>query len=397
MYESKLNTEEQFPYIVALDIGTSKILAMVAHKTHDAISVLDLQQIPSGGCVRRGCVYNIDDTANRVQIVINNLTNSLNQSIETVYVGIGGQSLRTKYYSVKKKLNGLVTDDVLLSCEKECYDNYLLELVEILEIVFFEYYLDGKLEINPKNMYCKEIEVKYQLILGSPSLKIFLKKSIEEKAGIKIAQFFISPLATSESVLTNKDKKRGCALVEFGAGVTYLSIYKNSQLKYLSTIPLGGNVITKDICCLDIIESEAESLKITDGNALLEPDEEEQLLDIIIGSRANEIVVNIVEQIKQSGYLSKLNEGIIITGGTSLLKNIGKLLAQLTGEQVRQVDKNPLHACILGLLTLGKKNCIKNSFQEQSHNRYEKKEQQKNIHKRKESLFGKLSRTIFDD
>ncbi|MDR2520807.1 MAG: pilus assembly protein PilM [Bacteroidales bacterium OttesenSCG-928-I14] len=398
MYESKLNNSERFPYIAALDLGTSKILAMVAQKTPEGILVLDSKQISSGICIRRGCIYKIDDAANAVRIVVNDLNSSLNQILERIYVGIGGQSLKTVHCSVKKEVNGLVSYDMLLSIEKKYSDDKLLNLVEVLEIVSTEYYLDDKLETDPEGMYCKELEVKYQLIVGSPSLKNFLKKSIEEKANLKIAGFFISPLATAEAVLTNKDKKNGCALVEFGAGVTYLSIYKNNRLKYLVTIPLGGDVITKDICCLNILKLEAESLKISDGNALIGNDEEEQLLDTIIGARASEIVANISAQINESGYSSDLKEGIVTTGGASLLRNLDKLLSQQTGKQVRQSNKNPEYACILGMLTLGKSNCIRWKSNEQLKEEYGKKEKRNiSIQKRKESLFGKLSRTIFDD
>lgn len=400
MYDNKLNSIGRSPYVVALDVGTSKILAMAAKKTHDSISVLGSEQIPSGTCVRRGCIYKIDDTANKIQKVIKNLSHSLNLGIKKIYVGIGGQSLRTEYYSVKKEINGLVTNDILLYLESECL-NYMSESVEVLDVISPEYYIDEKLEANPKNMHCKEIEARYQLIVGRPSLKNFLEKSIEEKAGIEIAGYFISPLATAEAVLTSKNKERGCALVEFGSGITSVSIYKNRQLKYLVTIPLGGNVITKDLCCLDIVESEAEALKISDGNALI-TSKEEQFLDTVIEARVNEIVANVVEQIKQSGYLSMLDEGIIITGGASLLKNLDKLLSRQTGKQVRQADvKNPMHACILGLLALSKDDCVEEIPKPTSplQETYAEKEQQKKVPppKRKESIFGKLSRTLFND
>ncbi|GMO32994.1 MAG: cell division protein FtsA [Candidatus Azobacteroides pseudotrichonymphae] len=393
----KLNNTGHSHYVVALDLGTSKLLAMAARKTHEGISILDSKQIPSGTCIRRGCVYKIDDTANIVRKIVNGLSHSLNSGIKKVYVGIGGQSLRAEYYSVKKEINGLVTNDILLHLEDECR-KHMSELIEVLEIVFSEYFLDGKLETNPKNMYCKEIETKYQLILGRPSLKNLLKKSIEGKAGIEIAGFFISPLATAEAVLTSKDKRRGCALIEFGAGITYLSIYREERLKYLVTIPLGGNVITKDLCCLGIVESEAETLKINDGNALIDYSKKEQLVDTIIEARVNEIVTNIVEQIKQSGCLPMLDEGIIITGGASLLKNLDKLLSQQIGKQVRRANiKNHAHACILGLLALSKDNCAKETCEESSLLQEGKQQKLISPPKRKESLFGKLSRTIFDD
>jgi cell division protein FtsA len=280
----------------------------------------------------------------------------LSPGIKKIYVGIGGQSLRTEYYSVKKEINGLITEETLGYLRHEC-EQYEPELAEILEIVSPEYYVDGSLAANPKGVICKEIEAKFQLVLGRPSLKNFLKKSIEE-AGIEIAGFIISPLATAEVALTKREKELGCALVEFGAGVTYLSVYKSGLLKQLVTIPLGGNVITKDLCDLKVPEAEAEALKIKEGNAIMESGKEEQLLDTIVEARINEIIANVVEQINQSGYAPELSEGIIITGGGSLLKNLDNLISQKTGKTVRMAPvEDPTQACILGLLTLGKENC----------------------------------------
>jgi cell division protein FtsA len=350
---------EQTKYVAALDLGTSKLIALAAKKNGgEGLLILNTEKITSGSSIRRGRIHNIEETADNVRSLINRLNRKLNPGIKKIYVGIGGQSLRTEYYAVKKEINGLVTNETIDYLYHECY-RYEPALAKVLEIIPPEYYLDGSLSEQPKGVFCKEIEAKFQLILGRPSLKSCLEKSIGEKAGIEIAGFFISPLATAEVALTNRDKELGCALVEIGAGVTYLSIYKDKQLKHLTAIPLGGNVITKDLCSLDLLEPEAEELKIKEGNALIEPGQEKKS-DEIIEARVNEIVANIVEQIKQSDYEPALGAGIIITGGGSLLKNLDKLIAQKSGKQVRMAAlEDHTQACILGLLTLGKDDCAK--------------------------------------
>jgi cell division protein FtsA len=347
---------EQKEFVAALDLGTSKMLVVAASKHNDGtISVLGSEKMPSGNCIRRGCVYNIEETTTNVKTLISRLGFKVSPGIKKIYVGIGGQSLCTESYSVKKEINGLITEETLAYLRHEC-EQYQPDFAQILEIVAPEYYVDGNLVPNPKGVICKEIEAKFQLILGRPSLKNYLTKSIED-AEIEIAGYFISPLATAEESLTKEEKELGCALVEFGAGVTYLSIYQNGWLKHLVTIPLGGNVITKDLCDLKVPVAEAEELKIKEGNAIIESGKEEELLNTIVEARINEIVANVVKQIKESGYEQELSAGIILTGGGSLLKNLDKLLEQKTGKKIRKRTSDPTLSCALGLLKLGKENC----------------------------------------
>ena len=367
---------EYTEYIAALDLGTSKMLAIAAHKDGDGVlSILGSEKDISGNCMRRGCIYHVGETALKVSSLINRLDRKLDANIKKIYVGLGGQSIRTEYHTVKREMNGSMVDDRTIdSLYNECL-SYTPNLAEILEIVSPEYSLDGRPEADPRGLSCQTIEAKFLLILGRPSLKTCLGKSIEERAKIEIAGYFISPLATAEAVLTKREKKLGCALIEFGAGITYLSVYKNGSLKYLIAIPLGSNIITKDICDLGMPDGEAEELKIKEGSALVESEKGEQQLNNVIEGRATEIVANVIEHIKLSGYESSLGEGIVITGGGSLLRNLDELIHLKTGKQVRIACVNkalvnwtntwsdliddPASACIFGLLSLGKENCAK--------------------------------------
>ncbi|MDR0505356.1 MAG: cell division protein FtsA [Dysgonamonadaceae bacterium] len=373
-------------YVAALDIGTSKIVAMAARK--DAIgtlSILASEKIESEGCVLRGRIYNVDETREKIKVLMADLNNQLiNKSeatVEKIYAGIGGQSLRTKLFTTGLSVNGLITRDLLCSLRENCFSQHDSELLDIGSV---EYYVDGELRDRPLNTQCyHKLEGRFQLILGRPSLKASLQRSIEDKNQLKIAGFFISPLATANSVLTDKEKEQGCALVEFGAGITYLSVYKHKQLRYLTTIPLGGDVITDDICSLHVSKKEAENLKITYGNAM--PDNESntkivvgqqtvdtQKLNTIIDARADEIIVNIVKQIELSGYVSDLTAGIVITGGASSLKNLRESLQVKSEKEVRLVAVKralinqandivlqPENASVIGLLSLGEENCAK--------------------------------------
>ncbi|MDH8701861.1 cell division protein FtsA [Dysgonomonadaceae bacterium PH5-43] len=362
---------KQGEYVAALDLGTSKMLGVAASKDEDGVlKILASEKVASDKCVRRGFVYNIKDAADKVSSLVEGLKANLKPNLKKIYVGVGGQSLRSEYHSVKIELNGeAVDDDALEYLYEEC-KQYQEEYPEVLDIVSPEYFLDGRPERNPKGVPCDVIEAKYQLIIGRPSFKTCLKTVIED-CEIEIAGFAITPLATAEAVLSSKEKELGCALVEFGAGVTYLSIYKGGLLKYLVTIPLGGDVITKDLCDMEPLEADAEDLKISEGNAISES-EPENKYDIIIAARINEIIANIKEQIKISGYNeSTLKGGVIITGGGSLLNGLTKSLTIQTNMSVKLATANkykieggvnnfidnPANATIFGLLMLANENC----------------------------------------
>ncbi|MCC8145374.1 MAG: pilus assembly protein PilM [Bacteroidales bacterium] len=366
---------EQREYVAALDLGTSKMLAMAASKDSEGVlKILATEKVASGTSIRRGFIYNIEDAATKVSSLVNKLGYKLRPGLKKIYVGLGGQSLRSESYTVKKEMQGRSVDSKTIDALYEECQKYQPELAEILDVVSPEYFLDGRPEPNPIGVPCQVIEAKFQLILGRPSLKLCLKKSIEDKSRVEIAGFFISPLATAEAVLTSREKELGCGLVEFGAGITYVSIYKGGLLKYMIAIPLGGNVITKDLCSTNLLEADAEELKINKGSALSES-EKEELTDVIIEARMNEIIANVIEQIRLSGYGTALAEGLVITGGASQLRNLSKSLQQKTNLQVRlaTVEKslvdvnssenrfieNPANTTIFGLLTLGNENCAK--------------------------------------
>ncbi len=408
---------EQSEYIAALDLGTSKMLAMAASKDKGGVlSILGSEKVLSGNCIRRGYIHHVEETAGKVSSLVKNLSNKLQPGIKKIYVGIGGQSLRSEYYTVRKEINGATVNQRLVDSIYEECRKYKPELAEILAIVSPEFYLDGHLEANPIDFECDVIEAKFQLILGRPSLKICLTKSIEEKAGIEIAGFLIAPLATAEVALSKKEKELGCALIEFGAGITYLSVYKGGLLRYLIAIPLGGNVITKDICSLNLLEPDAEELKIKKGSALVETEMEEQL-DVIIEARSNEIIANIIEQIRLSGYESSLGGGIVITGGGSLLKNLAKAISlQMDRKDIRMADiDDPANACILGLLTMGTANCAKeverkenimSLFEDEEISTVSSSKPEKSVKtprspkppkEPKENIFSRIARGLFDD
>jgi len=372
--------------IAALDLGTSKSIAFVAEKDYSGrLSVLRTETILSKNAIRRGRVYNFDEASEIISKLIRKLNSNPTLQIEQFYVGIGGQSLHTQLFCIKKTFeSGTITQQLLDSLEEEAR-SHKPEFDENLGIGSYECYADGNLVPNPKGTAASVIEARFQLIVGNPCLKRNLE-TVFNKKEIPVAGYFISPLATAEAVLTPEEKKSGCALVEWGEGVTYLSIYKNNALKYMITLPLGGLAITKDIRCLNVSEEEAEVLKIKYGSAIQRQTDssdipvnegqkssrEIKLYDLngIIAGRVDEIVENIRAQIQLSGYSHLLDAGIVITGGGALLKDLPQIIREQTGKEVRlakakvwdnQIETylSPANSCAVGLAILGKENCAK--------------------------------------
>lgn len=377
---------EKEKYIAALDLGTFKMTAMFGRKNFDGtLSGVQSESLPSRKSIRRGCVYNIEEAANTVSGLIRKLNRKATPPISKIYVGIGGQSLRTELFCIKKEVEGgTVTQELLDAMQEEACNQYGEDEVdEILEILPPEYFLDGQPDPKPKGASASYIEARYLMVVGGRKLKR-TGKIIPEN--INIAGYLISPIATAKAVLTENDMTQGCALIEFGAGITYLSIYKNGNLKYMVAIPLGGIAITKDIRSLNVSEEEAEDIKIKYGSAIWNAKEDKKIkvggdtnmprdieiknLTKCIEARIDEIFKNVLYQIELSNYPKNiLNAGIIITGGGANLKDLPDFIQKQTGMNVRlafpktETNSNgpffsTADSTAIGLLMMGKENCL---------------------------------------
>jgi len=374
--------------VAALDLGTSKSIALVAEKEYpgNKLSVIKTETLASNNAIRRGRIYNSEETSDIISKLINKLNYNSKTPIEKIYVGIGGQSLHTQLFKARRVVEDgeAINLQLLESLKKEALD-YIPEFEENLGICSCEYYADGHLVSNPRGTMASVIEAQFQLMVGNPCLKRNLENEFSNKKGISVAGYFISPLATAEAVLTLEEKKSGCALVEWGDGVTYLSVYKNKALKYMVAIPLGGLAITKDIRSLNVLEEEAEALKIEYGSAIVGQNNNESVpvnkeqnpsrnvdlhyLNLLIEARVDEIVENIKAHIQMSGYFDKLDAGIVITAGGALLQGLPQFIKNQTGKEVRlakpkvwinQVETliSPAHSCVVGLAVLGEESCV---------------------------------------
>ncbi|NDV80367.1 cell division protein FtsA [Bacteroides sp. 51] len=331
-------------FIAAIELGSSKIVGIVGKKNGDgSIQILARAREESSSFIRKGVIFNLDKTAQSLTSIINKLESSLNSSIGKVYVGISGQSLHTVKNSVTRDLK----DETVISQElidAICDENLgtRLDDMDILDVAPQEYKVGNTLLPEAVGVPAHHIEGNFMNIVARTALRKNLERCFD-LAKIEIAEIFISPIVTAQAILTESEMRSGCALVDFGAATTTISVYKGNILRFLSVLPLGGNSITLDIASLHMEEREAEKLKLKYGNAIFDQESEAQgpetvqsedshtkvefyILNDIIEARAEEIVANVCNQIELSGYADKLLSGIVTTGGGANLKNIDELL-----------------------------------------------------------------------
>ena len=207
--------------------------------------------------------------------------------------------------------------------------------------------------MNPLGLTCSRLEARYKLIVGRPSLKSVLTNSLSQHVRSAIAGTPVAPLALSELLLSENEKMQGCALVNFGAGVTSVTIYKQGKLHGLTVIPLGSQLITRDLMALNIQEKEAERVKRSFGNAIWDKDEDQQLItldmpegfhtrevklseiNIIVEARIREIIENVYARLEEAGVAKEPGFSVIISGNGAALRNLREAIAERFKMEVR--------------------------------------------------------------
>lgn len=383
-------------FIAAVELGSTKISGMAGKKSEDGtLQILAFAQEKSTALIKKGVVYNLEQTAQAITKVINTLEKTIGAKIAKVYVGISGQSVHTIKNVISRNLDKIdIISQKLIDSISDENIGLPVENKEILEVIPQEFKIGNNLQKNPVGVASDQIEGRYLNIVTRSSVHNNLLYSIEQ-AQIEVADLIVSPLATAKLVVSESDKKSGCAFVDFGADTTTVAIFKNDILRFLTVIPLGGNNITKDLTSLKIEPTIAEDIKINTGNLNYESkskDECETLfvdedrtrevpifkINEIIRARTEEIVANVWNQIQLSGYDDQLLAGITITGGASNQRGLIDLIkkttridrvkighpqislshSKLTEEQIEKEHPNSLNT-VLGLLAIGDINCAK--------------------------------------
>ena len=375
-------------FIVAIELGSSKVTGIAGQKKPDgSISVLAMVNESSSAFIRKGVVYNIDKTAQCLTSIIKKLEAQLKTRITQVFVGVGGQSIRSVRNTVSRDLpdDGIITQEMVVELMDE---NRALDYPDqkILDVAEQEYRVDTQLQMDPVGIRAAHLEGNFLNILERKAFFQNLNKCFES-AQINVAEMYLAPLALANAVLTEAEKRSGCALVDIGADTTTVSVFWKNVLRHLAVIPLGSNNITKDITSLQMEDNEAEQMKLKYASAYTDNGEidptlkysisadrqvdSRQFIELVEG-RVEEIIENVRYQIPAE-YYDKLLGGIILTGGGSNMKNIEHAFTIYTHiEKVRVAKfvtmtinstneaikaRNGMYNTVLGLLAKGDMNC----------------------------------------
>ncbi len=343
--------------VVGLDIGTTKIAALVGRRTeHGKIEILGMGKAESLG-VARGVVLNIDETVKAIKMALEEASNKAGVDISVVNVGIAGQHIKSLQHRGMKTRRSIDDEISQKDIDELIEDMYRLVMSpgeEIIHVIPQEYIVDNEIGIkNPIGMAGTRLEANFHIITGQVAAARNIYKCVN-KAGLEVADLTLEPLASADAVLSDEEKEAGVVLVDIGGGTTDVAIFHDGIIRHTAVIPFGGNIITEDIkegC--SIIKTQAELLKVKFGSALASENQENEIVSIpglrgrphkeisvknlahIIQARMEEIVEHVYYEIKNSGFEKKLIAGVVVTGGGAQLKHITQLMEYVTGMDTR--------------------------------------------------------------
>ena len=386
--ESQINQNPEI--IAALDIGTTKVCVVVGKRNIlNKIEVLGFGKVSSEGVIR-GVVSNIDKTVKAISDAIDLAEKMSKHEIQKVHVGIAGQHIKSLQHQGVLYRNNPQEEITREDVDKLVQDMYKIALPpgdQILHVIPQEFTVDDEEGIiDPVGMSGSRLQSNFHIITGNTSAASNILRCIE-KAGLIAESMTLEPLASAESVLSKEEKEAGVVMVDIGGGTTDVTIYNEGIIRYTSVIPIGSNMITKDIKAgCSVTQEQAEKLKVRFGSALSEEIVDNRIITIpglmgrepkeiseknlarIIQARVEEIFEYVMWDIHRSGYENKLVAGIVLTGGGSLLKNLELLAEYQTGLAARigyptehlsshYMDEvsNPMFSTSMGLVFEGMK------------------------------------------
>jgi cell division protein FtsA len=382
---------------VGLDIGTTKIVAMIGKKNeYGKLEILGVGKSKSLG-VARGVVNNITQTIQSIQQAVLEAETKSGYKIKDVVVGIAGQHIRSIQHSdyiIRSSAEEVIGGNDIQLLIDQVNKLAMLPGEEIIHVLPQEFKIDGQSEIKePIGMYGGRLESSFHVVVGQASSIRNVGRCIQS-SGIDLSGLTLEPLASSDAVLSQEEKEAGVALIDIGGGTTDLAIFKDGIIRHTAVIPFGGNVISDDIkegC--SIIEKQAELLKVKFGSAWPGENKDNEIVSIpglrgrepkeislknlskIINARVVEIIEQVFNEIKDYGHedpRKKLIAGIVLTGGGAQLKHIKQLVEYITGMDTRigypnehlagnsdEEISSPLYATAVGLVM----NSIENNTQ----------------------------------
>ncbi len=382
-----MSKEKNRDLVVGLDIGTSKIVAIVAEVNPEgqlAILGLGTQDTQEARGLRKGVVVNIEATVNSISKAIAEVEMMAGCKVREVYTGIAGSHIKSK------DSNGMA---VVRDREVTQYD--VARAIEaanatpisaddqILHTLVQEFIVDGQDGVKePIGMDARRLEVKVHLVTGAVTAVQNIVKCVR-RCGLEVVDLVLQPLASGNAVLTDDEKDVGVCLVDIGGGTTDIAVFSQGAIRHTAVIPIAGDQITNDIAiALRTSTQDAEEIKLRYGVALHQLADPEEMLEVpgvgdrpatslsratlagFIQPRVEEIFQKVQDELTKSGYARLLRAGIVLTGGSAQMPGMAELgeeifhntvkvgMPHYTGN-LRDFIKNPRYATAMGLLLEG--------------------------------------------
>ena len=377
--------------VVGLDIGTSKIVAIVSEVTADGqLNVIGLGTQPSRG-LKKGVVVNIEATMASIQRVLEEAELMADCKIVEVYTGIAGSHIR-----------GFNSHGMVAIKEKEVTQADIDRVIEtakaiaipndqqILHVLPQEFVIDGQEDVKePLGMSGVRLEVKVHIVTGAVSAAENITKCVR-RCGLKVRDLILQPLASSLAVLSDDEKELGVCLIDIGGGTTDIAVFTGGSIRHTAVIPIAGDQVTNDIAmALRTPTKEAEELKRTYGCALKQLASPSDIIEVpgvgerparqlsrqtlaeVIEPRIEELFALVQANLRQSGFEELISSGIVLTGGSSVMKGMVELGEEIFHMPVRigvptymgglaDVVRNPRYSTAVGLLIEGREQYVRN-------------------------------------
>lgn len=384
-------TKELKNGIVALDIGTSKVVALVAEVLPDGRhEIIGLGQYDSKG-LKKGMVVNIDATVESIQRALEEAELMADCKITNVYTGIAGSHIRSfnsEGMVVVKKDNEVTADDVKRVIEAAKTVNIPNDQ-QLLHVVSQEFTVDNQDGVRePIGMSGMRLDVNVHIVTGAVAAVQNIVKCVR-RCGLEVADLMLQPMASAEAVLTADEKELGVVLVDIGGGTTDIAVFTEGAIRHTAVIPIAGDQITNDIAmALRTPTHEAEEIKRRYGIArqsMVDPSEtievpglgdrgprtmSRQMLAAVIEPRVEELFALALQVVRESKYEEVLSSGIVLTGGSALMPGMAELAEEVFLKPVRigvpeyqgqlaDIVRSPRYSTAHGLLLEAKKQLLR--------------------------------------
>lgn len=371
--------------LVGLDIGTSKIVTIVAEVLEDGhLNIIGMGHTASRG-LKRGMVVNIESTVQAIQRALEEAELMADCKIHEVFAGIAGSHIRSVnshgMVAIKdREVSQMDIDRVIETARAVTIppDH------QVLHILTQEYSIDGQEGVRePMGMSGVRLEAKVHIVTGAVSAAQNVTKCVR-RCGLEVSDLVLQPMASAIAVLSEDEKDLGVCLIDIGGGTTDIAVYANGAIRHTAVIPIAGDQITNDIAmALRTPTKEAEDIKVLHGVAMVCLADSSQMIEVpgvgergprqmsratlaeVIEPRVEELFQLVQQELRRSGFEDMLSSGMVLTGGTSLMTGMVELAEEVFHMPVRigvpkyvgglaEVVKNPRFSTGVGLLLYGK-------------------------------------------